>query len=264
MKQKLLGSFKIQIFGLLAGWIVLHSILYFKISSIDPNISFLSSFLLLQTFGVTMILASLLSFTMNVFPLNFYKTDGKKFLFSHNRLNIFIKIILVFFSVLFYTIGILIEPQSDLIDNYYANDWSVWIVYIFGGLFCFALIIGIISSIKNLIKNRNDFIYIDTELIKWFDNVTGKMQINHEDILKIEIERVKSSRDDTLLGIDSFKILTQNETKIINLEKMSFKPFGDKILEIIELTFPKKEIIDPKFNNQIKGELKENTTKDSS
>ena len=83
-------------------------------------------------------------------------------------------------------------------------------------------------------------------------------------VLKIEIERVKSSRDDTLLDIDSFKILTQNETKIINLEKMSFKPFGDKILEIIELTFPKKEIIDPKFNNQIKGELKENTTKDSS
>ena len=69
--------------------------------------------------------------------------------------------------------------------------------------------------------------------------------INCEDILKIEIEREKSSKDDTLLDIDSFKILTQNETKIINLEKMSFKPFGDKILEIIKLTYPKKEIIDP-------------------
>jgi hypothetical protein len=215
----------------------MHTLTYFQFSGIDSNVGFLDVWLLLETYGIFMFLMSLLSFHDKMLPFNFYKTDGKKFLFSHNNLSIFLKLFLVFSSASLLTLGLCLEPQSDLIDDYYDGlGWLVWLEYIFVGLFVLGIIGSIIVSIKNLIKDRNDSVYIDNELIKWFDNIEGETIINSQEIKKIEI--ISTSRDDTPLEFKTIKILTQNESHSIDLHKMSLLPFGDKIVETIKITYP--------------------------
>jgi hypothetical protein len=237
MKQKLLNKDIITplIIGLLFMWGFMHTLFYFQYSGIDSNVGFLDVWLLLVTSGSIMLMMSL----VDMLPINFYKTDGEKFLFFHNNLSIFAKIFLVFSSASLLTLGLCLEPQSDLIDDYYDGlGWLVWLEYIFVGLFVLGIIGSIIVSIKNLIKDRNDSVYIDNELIKWFDNIEGETIINSQEIKKIEIEREISSRDDTPLGVQTIKIITQNESHIIDLDKMSLKAFGDKIEETIKITYP--------------------------
>ena len=241
MKQKLLNKDIITplIIGLLFIWGFMHTLFYFQYSGIDSNVGFLDVWLLLVTYGFLMLMMSLVIFTSDMFPIDFYKTDGEKFLFFHNNLSIFAKIFLVFSSASLLTLGFSLQPQSDLMDDYYDGyGWLVWLEYIFVGLFVLGIIGCIIVSIKNLITDRNDSVYIDNELIKWFDNIEGETIINSQEIKKIEIEREICSRDDIPLGVQTIKILTQNESHIIDLDKMSLLPFGDKIVETIKITYP--------------------------
>jgi len=240
MKQKLLNKdIKTPLIGLLFMWGFMHTLFYFQFSGIDSNVGFLDVWLLLVTYGSFMLIMSILSFSTDMLPINFYKTDGEKFLFFHNNLSIFAKIFLVFSSASLLTLGLCLEPQSDLIDDYYDGlGWLIIFYYILNGLVVLGIIGCIIVSIKNLITDRNDSVYIDNELIKWFDNIEGETIINSQEIKKIEIEREISSRDDTPIGVQTIKILTQNESHIIDLDKMSLKPFGDKIEETIKITYP--------------------------
>lgn len=241
MKQKLLNKdIKTPLIGFIVVWGITHTLTYFQYSGIDSNVGFLDVWLLLVTYGFLMLMMSLVIFTSDMFPIDFYKTDGEKFLFFHNNLSIFAKIFLVFSSASLLTLGFCLEPQSDLIDDRYFDvpGWLEWLVYIFGGIIVLGIIGSIIVSIKNLITDRNDSVYIDNELIKWFDNIEGETIINSQEIKKIEIEREISSRDDTPLGVQTIKILTQNESHIIDLDKMSLLPFGDKIVETIKITYP--------------------------
>ena len=236
MKQKLLNKDIITplIIGLLFMWGFMHTLFYFQYSGIDSNVGFLDVWLLLVTYGSIMLMMSL----VDMLPINFYKTDGEKFLFFHNNLSIFTKIFLVFSSASLLTLGLCLEPQSDLIDDYYDGyGWVVWLFeYIFVGSIVLGIIGSMIVSIKNLITDRNDSVYIDNELIKWFDNIEGETIINSQEIKKIEI--ISTSRDDTPLGFKTIKILTQNESHSIDLHKMSLLPFGDKIVETIKITYP--------------------------
>ena len=241
MKQKLLNKdIKTPLFGLLFMWGTMHTLFYFQYSLIDSNFGFLDVWLLLTTYGSFMLIWSLLSFSSDMLPINFYKTDGEKFLFFHNNLSIFIKLFLVLSSAFLLTLGLFLEPQSDLLDDYMSGgSWLDAIQYILTGIVALGIIGSIIFSIKNLIKDRNDSVYIDNELIKWFDNIEGETIINSQEIKKIEIERDISSRDNTTqLGVQTIKILTQNKSHIIDLEKMSLLPFGDKIVGTIKLTYP--------------------------
>lgn len=97
----------------------MHTLTYFQYSGIDSNVGFLDVWLLLETYGIYMFLMSLFSFQSEMLSINFYKTDGKKFLFSHNNLSIFTKLFLVFSSASLLTLGFYLEPQSDLMDDYY-------------------------------------------------------------------------------------------------------------------------------------------------
>ena len=240
MKQKLLnGDITTPLIGFIGVWGITHTLTYFQYSGIDSNFSFLDVWLLLVTFAFTMLMMSFQSFQTKM-PLNFYKTDGEKFLFFHNNLSIFIKLFLVLSSAFLLTLGLFLEPQSDLLDDYMSGrSWLDAIQYILTGIVALGIIGSIIFSIKNLIKDRNDSVYIDNELIKWFDNIEGETIINSQEIKKIEIERDISLSDNTTqLGVQTIKILTQNESHIIDLEKMSLLPFGDKIEETIKITYP--------------------------
>ena len=189
MKQKLLNKdIKTPLIGFIFIWVIMHTLTYFQYSGIDSNVGFLDVWLLLATYGSFMLIGSILSFSSDMLPINFYKTDGEKFLFFHNNLSIFTKIFLVFSSASLLTLGFCLQPQSDLIDDYYDGlGWLVWFEYIFLGLFVLGIIGCIIVSIKTLIKDRNDSVYIDNELIKWFDNIEGETIINSQEIKKIEI-----------------------------------------------------------------------------
>ena len=243
MKQKLLNKdIKMSLIGFIVFWGMTHTLCFLVYYLIDSNFSFLDVWLLLVTYGFIMFVMSFASFfTSDMISINFYKTDGEKFLFYHNNLSIFAKIFLVLSSASLLTLGFCLEPQSDLIDGYMAfrsTGLGDALSYIFGGLFVLGIIVSIIVSIKNLITDRNDSVYIDNELIKWFDNIEGETIINSQEIKKIEIEREISSRDDSPLGVQTIKILTQNESHIIDLDKMSLLPFGDKIVETIKITYP--------------------------
>ena len=187
MKQKLLNKdINTPLIGFIFIWGIMHTLTYFQYSGIDSNVGFLDVWLLLETYGIFMFLMSLLSFHDKMLPFNFYKTDGKKFLFSHNNLSIFLKLFLVFSSASLLTLGFYLEPQSDMIDDYYDGyGWVRWLFeYIFVGSIVLGIIGSMIVSIKNLITDRNDSVYIDNELIKWFDNIEGETIINSQEIKK--------------------------------------------------------------------------------
>jgi hypothetical protein len=102
-------------------------------------------------------------------------------------------------------------------------------------------LIFILFYVIRYLKNRNDYLSIDSQQISWFDNEGNKkIVIDLNEVVNYSIiqERIKSDEYPKLININ-----TRKKNFSIDLQKMSLLQFSEIIIDQL------KSNLDPKINS---------------
>jgi hypothetical protein len=217
-----LGKIHYDVIAVLLFWIIIHLICWY----VQGFTGLYTSQLLFSSLGVSILLFLLLSnsgkgkkdsyFSLPL--INSYYKKGNELKITPGGLNMAIRV--------FY---FLLAIASVSISSFKEETSSLNVFDIFFSLF---LLFGILFFVIKYLKNRNDFILINTERISWFDDSDKKqMNIDLKSISSYEIESIKDKR----LEYPKKIILHINDIKYcIDLEKMSMMQFSDEIIEVLK------------------------------
>ncbi len=196
-------------------------------TAVAQNTSFFALYKVLLSAGVPLILTGLILNSSSVLPIDFYLKSNSSYLFTNHWLTILFKIIIIVVGLILWLLSSISEPESKIPYSF----WDYVLVAI-GILFILGIAIQIINSIKNLIQNKEDYILIDEESLKWFDN-------KNESVNEIKFSEIKScakifeetEKSPEIIGI-LFNSGMENEFKI-EFESMSLIPQGKFIYDLI-------------------------------
>lgn len=228
---------------------VIYSILFFlfiflinySTSSVGPaaaavaqNTPFFHVYKVLLSAGIPLTLIGLILNSSSVLPIDLYSKNNSSYLFKNHLQTIVFKIMIIVVGLILWFLSSIFEPESK--TPYTFSDY----VLIFIGL---VFILGILSqitlSIKSLIQNKKDYIFIDDDRIEWFDD---KNQSAHDikisEIKTCEKLLEKTEKSPEIIGL-SFTTIMGNELKI-DFESMSLIPQGKFIFDLISQKISKK------------------------
>jgi hypothetical protein len=202
----------------------LNSLTYLYTTS---GTSFFEKWLILQTFGVSLLLLTGASISSGLeLPTNIYKTDGHKYHFYNNNYDVLTKCVLFFLSGIMIYYGSYLAPENATNHSMKTN----WFEIIFTVVILVSIVGGSLFGIYSLIRNKKDNISIDSKEIYWFDDQTGVRKLSVD-----LIEKIVMSENEIV-----FHTFQSNE--IMSLENMSLLAFKDKIKEVLYKYIDKNKI----------------------
>lgn len=191
------------------------------------NTPFFSKDTVYVCLGWATALIGLMSFTSTAFILDVYGKSKDSYLFKHYQVVLLFKIFITFFGLTLIALG---EFNSPHVDRTYELDDYLTMVLAF--LFAIAIVYQIYISIRNQIKNRNDFVLIETASMKWFDD-------HSKSIFELPFSEIESVTriyevTDKYPEVIGLSITTNNFEELkINLENMSLVPQGKFICDVL-------------------------------
>jgi hypothetical protein len=203
-------------------------------ATVAQNTPFFHVYKVLLSTGIPLTLLGLTLNSSSIFPIDVYSKSNSSYLFKNHWHTIFFKIIIIVIGLILSFLSHIFEPESKIL--YTFSDY----VSIFIGLFfTVGIFLQIISSIKSLIQNKEDYIYIDDERIEWFDDKNQSVyEIKLSEIKTCEKLLEKTEKSPEIIGL-SFTTNMGNELKI-DFENLSLIPQSKFIFDLISQKLSKK------------------------
>jgi hypothetical protein len=217
-----LGKIHYDVIAVIIFWIINHLVCWY----LQGFTGLYTSQLIFLSLGVSILLLLILSnsgkgkkdlyFSLPL--INSYYKKGNELKITPGGLNMAIRVFYFFLAIASVSISSFKEESSSL------NVFDIF--------FSIILLFGILFFIIKYLKNRNDFILINTQSILWFDDSDKKqMNVDLKEVSNYEIKSIKEK------GLDypQIIILHANEKKYsIDLEKMAMLQFSEEIIEVLK------------------------------
>lgn len=172
-------------------------------------------------------MVGLMCFTSTAFIVDVYGKWEDSYLFKHYQVVLLFKIFITFLGLTLIALGEFNSPQVNV-----AYKFDDYLNMGFALLFGMAIVYQIYISIRNQIKNRNDFVLIETASMKWFDD-------HSKSIFELPFSEIESvtriyEMTDKYPDVIGLSITTNNlEEFKINFENMSLVPQGKFICDML-------------------------------
>jgi hypothetical protein len=190
--------------------------------------SFFATFKILGGLAISMMLAVFFLETSLFFPIDVYQIKNDKYIFSHNYIVLFIK--LLFFISIFVLFGYYskLYPEDPIYEQRRSTYRIIFIIsVVLAILFCIWVIF---KYVYNKISNRKDFLSISKDELNWFDNETGEKSVARTEIDSIILKEDK-------IGLNSIFISLNNKPEnavIIELQNLRLIPHQIKIKSVMK------------------------------
>jgi hypothetical protein len=205
-------------------------------AAVAQNTPFFHMYKVLLSTGIPLTLLGLILNSSSIFPIDVYSKSNSSYLFKNHWHTIFFKIIIMVIGLILCFLSYIFEPESKT-----PFTFSDYVLIFIGLFFIIGILLQILSSIKSLIQNKEDYIFINDDRMEWFDD---KNQSVHE-IKLSEIKTCEKLLEETekypdIIGL-SFTTSMGNQLKI-DFESMSLIPQSKFIFELISQKISKKTI----------------------
>jgi hypothetical protein len=191
------------------------------------NTPFFSKYTVCVCLGWSSALVGLMCFTSTAFIVDVYGKSKDSYLFKHYHVVLLFKIFITILGLILIALGEFNSPQVNV-----AYKFDDYLNMGFALLFTIAILYQIYISIGNQIRNRNDFVLIDTENLKWYDDDTKSIfQLAFNEIVSIAKIYEKTDKYPEVIGLS---ITTNNSGELkVNFENMSLVPQGKFICDLL-------------------------------
>ena len=195
---------------------------------IAMNTPFFSAYKVYLSIGFSLSLAGLIINTSSIIPIDFYFRNKYSFVFSNHWYTIFFKISVLVLGLFFCVLStFFLEPDNDN-----PIGFAEYFYIAFGGIFILALVFQMVNSVLKLIRNRKDYVRIDSEKIAWFDDQNKSvLEVKFSEMKSIEKIWENTTKSPEIIGL---QIISNSEEEFkIDFDSMSLLPQGKFISEVI-------------------------------
>lgn len=196
-------------------------------SAAAQNTQFFAIYKVLLSAGFSLTLTGGLLNSTSALPMYTYSKSNSSYLFTNHWLTTAFKIIVISIGLTLCVLSFIYEPESESPCTF----WE-YVLAVLGVFFITGIAIQIINSVRGLIQNRGDYIFIDDDKVEWYDDkYKSAKEIKFSDIKSCERILEKTKKYPEIIGI-LFNFGKEDELKI-DFESMSFIPQSKHIYEII-------------------------------
>ncbi len=196
-------------------------------AEVVKNTHFFAFYKVLFSTGIPLVLIGLLLNSSSGFSIDFYSKINSSYLFTNHWLTIFFKISIIVTGSILCALASFYMPDSN--NQYSSMDYFIIFIDLF---FTIGIVVQIINSVKCLIQNKEDYILIDDETLKWLDD-KNKL-VNEIKFSEIEsCEKILEAKG-KLVELIGIQLNTDKEEELkIDFESMSLIPQSEFIYDLI-------------------------------
>jgi hypothetical protein len=196
-------------------------------AAVAQNTPFFHVYKVLLSAGITLIIIGLFLNSSSVFTIDFYSKSKSSYLFKNHFQAILFKIMINVMGLILLFLSFIFEPESK--TPYTISDYILTFI---GLIFILGILSKIKLSIKSIIQNKKDYIFIDDDRIEWFDDKNQSVHdIKISEIKRCEKLLEKTKKSPEIIGL-SFSTIMGDELKI-DFESMSLIPQSKFIFDLI-------------------------------
>lgn len=231
MKKRLIDPKKL--YSTIGLFLVLGALVHFLFGfQPDPSAEQTSPWtlhLVLYSMGFSLLILGVLSETTSLIGVDFYEGDENSVRFAHHRNVIRFKYTVFFIALVLLSLGVYLIPTSFS----GASLTSFQDIRLAAGILAaLILIVQIIRSYRRLVFNREDYLEIGTERIRWYDNEDGSVKI----LPASEIQSIRFIYESQAESPDvvAAEVNAADKNYRIEFRRMSLLPHGKKIRQEFE------------------------------
>jgi hypothetical protein len=218
------SMYYLPLFILFMGSVLLLLAELYDYASVNPTPLF-AAFKVLFSYGFAMTIAGMFLENSSFMPIDVYSKGPNYVLFKNHSLVSLAKMTLLLLGIVCSYFGLQLEPET--VNE--QKDGGYYLSLILGGLITLSILAQSIISIRNLLMNRGDFIYLSAQCIRWYDN---DFQCTKE-LAVSEVSSYSTKYEDTDKSPSLEEIhlhLLNGKVEVISLKLMSLIPH-EKIIQ---------------------------------
>ena len=171
------------------------------------------------------------SLIMNIAPLKILTQQKTKdrLVIEHHRIELFLQAF--FFLTVLASIGFLFTQETEFV----CTEQPMLMMILEGFVTVIVSLIlatAHLTAMSSAMKDRNDRLEFNTELVTWHDNETGTHTISFSDLKRIEpiIER-RQDKDKVYTTVKGLAFIKEEERTELKLERLGFDSLEGDIVE---------------------------------